>query len=59
MSPVGLTTKNIPIIVDEKITQLQPNYFWAGGGEIDVKIGFPVQNFCKNVPNCYVADVTH
>lgn len=59
MCPIGLLQKNIPIILDEKITNLTPKFFWAGGGEVALKIGVSVEEFVKNVPLLSIADVTH
>ena len=59
MSPIGLKQKNIPIIMDEKITRLHPNFFWAGGGEVDLKLGMSIEEFTSSVPLLHVADITH
>jgi hypothetical protein len=39
VTPIGMKT-DIPIILCESITKLQPNYFWLGGGEVDVCFHF-------------------
>ncbi|ESQ55792.1 hypothetical protein EUTSA_v10026162mg [Eutrema salsugineum] len=41
---VGMKT-NIPVILDEAITKLRPNFFWLGGGEIDLKLGVRTSEF--------------
>ena len=44
VSPVGCRTK-IPIILADRIVKLQPDFFWLGGGEVDLKIGFSAAQF--------------
>lgn len=58
MCPIGLKQKDIPIILDEKIVNLTPNFFWAGGGEVDLKLGVKVSEFCESVKLLRVADIT-
>ncbi|XP_071689519.1 uncharacterized protein [Rutidosis leptorrhynchoides] len=41
---VGMKT-DIPVILDEAIVKLQPEYFWLGGGEIDLKLGIRTSEF--------------
>ncbi|KAH7659462.1 YbaK/aminoacyl-tRNA synthetase-associated domain-containing protein [Dioscorea alata] len=36
---------NIPVILDEAITKLEPNFFWLGGGEVDLKLGIRTPQF--------------
>ncbi|KAL9666316.1 hypothetical protein QQ045_000644 [Rhodiola kirilowii] len=43
---VGMKT-DIPVIVDEAITKLNPEYFWLGGGEVDLKLGIRTSEFIK------------
>ncbi|XP_009788260.1 uncharacterized protein [Nicotiana sylvestris] len=45
---VGMKT-DIPVILDEAITKLNPDYFWLGGGEIDLKLGMRTSEFIKSV----------
>ncbi|CAH2078873.1 unnamed protein product [Thlaspi arvense] len=41
---IGMKT-NIPVILDEAITKLRPDFFWLGGGEIDLKLGVRTSEF--------------
>ncbi|KAJ0937569.1 putative ybaK/aminoacyl-tRNA synthetase-associated domain superfamily [Helianthus annuus] len=36
---------DIPVILDEAIVKLQPDFFWLGGGEIDLKLGIGTSEF--------------
>lgn len=33
------------VILDEAITKLSPDFFWLGGGEIDLKLGVRTSEF--------------
>ncbi|KFK26533.1 hypothetical protein AALP_AA8G261300 [Arabis alpina] len=41
---IGMKT-DIPVILDEAITKLSPDFFWLGGGEIDLKLGVRTSEF--------------
>ncbi|XP_077234376.1 ybaK/aminoacyl-tRNA synthetase-associated domain-containing protein [Tasmannia lanceolata] len=41
---IGMKT-DIPVILDEAITKLDPDFFWLGGGEIDLKLGIRTSEF--------------
>lgn len=41
------TAPQIPIILSEDITELEPAYLWFSGGRIDVKMGISVSDFLK------------
>ncbi|XP_072958049.1 uncharacterized protein [Typha angustifolia] len=41
---IGMET-NIPVILDEAITKLDPDFFWLGGGEVDLKLGIRTPQF--------------
>ncbi|KAK9059197.1 hypothetical protein SSX86_021816 [Deinandra increscens subsp. villosa] len=41
---VGMKT-DIPVILDEAIAKLHPDFFWLGGGEIDLKLGIRTSEF--------------
>lgn len=41
---VGMET-DIPVILDEAITKLDPDFFWLGGGEVDLKLGIRTPQF--------------
>ncbi|KAL8103206.1 uncharacterized protein LOC141678483 [Apium graveolens] len=41
---IGMKT-DIPVILDEAIVKLNPDFFWLGGGEIDLKLGIRTSEF--------------
>ncbi|KAL4565626.1 hypothetical protein LXL04_029729 [Taraxacum kok-saghyz] len=41
---VGMKT-DIPVILDEAIVKLNPDFFWLGGGDIDLKLGIRTSEF--------------
>ncbi|KAJ3706734.1 hypothetical protein LUZ61_010439 [Rhynchospora tenuis] len=41
---IGMQT-DIPVIIDEAITKLEEDYFWLGGGEVDLKLGMKTSQF--------------
>ncbi|KAH7549601.1 hypothetical protein JRO89_XS13G0055000 [Xanthoceras sorbifolium] len=45
---IGMKT-DIPVILDEAIVKLNPDFFWLGGGEIDLKLGIKTPEFIKFV----------
>ncbi|KAF3448358.1 hypothetical protein FNV43_RR09071 [Rhamnella rubrinervis] len=45
---IGMKT-DIPVILDEAITKLDPGFFWLGGGEIDLKLGLKTSEFINFV----------
>ncbi|OIT21267.1 PREDICTED: uncharacterized protein LOC109219141 [Nicotiana attenuata] len=45
---IGMKT-NIPVILDEAIAKLNPDFFWFGGGEIDLKLGIRTSEFINFV----------
>ena len=57
VTPVGLKTP-MPLILSHEIDQLQPSYFWMGGGEQLLKLGMSVQEF-KQAYAPYVVDCTY
>ena len=57
VSPWGMLT-NIPIVLDSRILDLQPQTFWLGGGHIDTKLGCQVSEFIEKF-NPVVALVTN
>lgn len=44
VSPIGIKTP-LPIILSHEITKLQPDFFFLGAGEVDVKVGFSAAEF--------------
>ncbi|XP_058224779.1 uncharacterized protein LOC131333951 [Rhododendron vialii] len=45
---IGMKT-NIPVILDEAIVKLNPEFFWLGGGEVDLKLGIRTSEFVNFV----------
>ncbi|PKA61082.1 hypothetical protein AXF42_Ash005978 [Apostasia shenzhenica] len=45
---VGMKT-DIPVILDEAIAKLQPDFFWLGGGEVDLKLGIRTSEFINSI----------
>ncbi|GAB4857085.1 hypothetical protein Ancab_014996 [Ancistrocladus abbreviatus] len=45
---IGMKT-DIPVILDEAIAKLSPDFFWMGGGEVDLKLGIRTPEFI----NCW------
>ncbi|CDP09939.1 unnamed protein product [Coffea canephora] len=45
---IGMKT-DIPVILDEAIVKLNPDFFWLGGGEVDLKLGARTTEFIKFV----------
>ncbi|GJM86372.1 hypothetical protein PR202_ga02225 [Eleusine coracana subsp. coracana] len=41
---IGMET-DIPVIIDEAITKLDEDFFWLGGGEVDLKLGMLTSQF--------------
>ncbi|KAI6707344.1 hypothetical protein NL676_010306 [Syzygium grande] len=41
---IGMKTE-IPVILDEAIAKLNPDFFWLGGGEVDLKLGIRTPQF--------------
>ncbi|KAK9120639.1 hypothetical protein Syun_018256 [Stephania yunnanensis] len=45
---IGMKT-SIPVILDEAIAKLEPDFFWLGGGETDLKLGIRTSEFINFV----------
>ncbi|XP_004298646.1 PREDICTED: uncharacterized protein LOC101310605 [Fragaria vesca subsp. vesca] len=45
---IGMKTE-IPVILDEAIQKLNPDFFWLGGGEVDLKLGIKTSQFINVV----------
>ncbi|MED6215792.1 hypothetical protein PIB30_001410 [Stylosanthes scabra] len=45
---IGMKT-DIPVILDEAIVKLTPDFFWLGGGEVDLKLGIRTSQLIKFV----------
>ena len=37
VSPIGIRTQ-LPVVLSHRITQLTPDFFWLGAGEVDLKV---------------------
>lgn len=44
-----LMQSQIPVVLSKSITELNPRYFWMGGGEVDLKLGMSVEEFINVV----------
>ncbi|KNE62576.1 rho guanine nucleotide exchange factor [Allomyces macrogynus ATCC 38327] len=55
VSPFGMKS-NVPIILAEAITKLDPPVFWLGAGHIDWKVAVPASDFVATT-GCYVTDL--
>ena len=47
ITPFFMQNQEIPIILSEDITLLEPAYLWFSGGMINVKMGVSVSDFLK------------
>ncbi|KAJ7944754.1 YbaK/aminoacyl-tRNA synthetase-associated domain [Quillaja saponaria] len=45
---IGMKT-DIPVILDEAIAKLNPDFFWLGGGEVDLKLGIRTSEFIRSI----------
>jgi hypothetical protein len=41
----------MPIVLDQSIHELSPQYFWLGGGRVSLKIGISVPEIQKYLAN--------
>ena len=46
VSPIGSKTQ-LPIIMSDRIAKLEPDVFWLGAGEVDLKVGMSAADFIK------------
>ena len=56
VSPVGMACGLMPIILARDITLLPDDWFWLGGGQVDLKLGFRVSEFVQRFKP-FVADI--
>lgn len=56
VTPISMKTK-IPVLISEAILRLQPDFFWLGGGEVDLKLGIKTSAFLEIVKP-FVCDCT-
>jgi hypothetical protein len=47
VSPVALADPSVPLVLSHHIAALQPDFFWLGGGEADLKLGFSCREFVQ------------
>lgn len=57
VSPVGIATP-LPILMSHRILELRPDFFWLGGGEVDLKLGISAKSFVS-VYDPFVIDCTY
>lgn len=55
--PIGMTAKDMPIVLCQSISQLRPPVFWLGAGHVDYKLAMPVADFV-NATKCHLADIS-
>lgn len=56
VAPIGCRTR-LPLIVSHRVAELAPDFFWLGGGEVDLKLGVRWAEFAAAY-HPYVADCT-
>ena len=47
VTPFFMKNESLPIIIDKSIADLEPAYFWMGGGRVSLKLGTSVADFQK------------
>ncbi|XP_002985588.2 uncharacterized protein LOC9653783 [Selaginella moellendorffii] len=57
VTPIGMRT-DIPVILSDAIANLKPDFFWLGGGDVDLKLGINTQEFIA-LTNPFVIDCTY
>lgn len=48
VTPLGLRTPNMPVLIHSAITRLPGGHFWLGGGEVDLKLRFDTSSFLEH-----------
>ena len=56
IAPFGFANGNLPIIMAKDIADLSPDWFWLGGGSVDLKLGFKVSEFVQKL-NPFIVDI--
>ena len=56
IAPFGFANGNLPIIMAKDIVDLNPDWFWLGGGSVDLKLGFKVSEFVQKL-NPFIVDI--
>jgi prolyl-tRNA editing enzyme YbaK/EbsC (Cys-tRNA(Pro) deacylase) len=57
VSPIAIKTR-LPIILSHKIAALEPDVFWLGAGEVDLKVGMSAADFVRGYEP-HVVDCTY
>lgn len=57
VTPICMKTQ-LPIILSHSILELEPDYFWLGAGEVDLKVGLSASEFARAY-GPLVLDCTH
>lgn len=58
VTPVGVATPGIPVVLSHAVAALDPPLFWMGGGEVDLKLGVDRAQFVAAY-DPFVLDITH
>ena len=56
--PFGCAEKRMPVILSDKIVALEPQTFWLGAGEVDLKVGMSAADFVARAEP-HVTDITY
>jgi hypothetical protein len=48
----------LQVILSDAIAKLEPDYFWLGGGEVDLKLGIKTLDFTQIVKP-FITDCTY
>ena len=54
--PFFMKNDTLPIILDKSITELDPQYFWMGGGRVSLKTGTGIEDFKKYAGDRLIID---
>jgi prolyl-tRNA editing enzyme YbaK/EbsC (Cys-tRNA(Pro) deacylase) len=57
VSPIGLKER-LPMVISDKILKLEPDFFFLGAGEVDLKVGLRARDFVE-VYKPFVCDLTY
>ncbi|CAK9203574.1 unnamed protein product [Sphagnum troendelagicum] len=57
VTPIGMRTDN-PVILSDTIVKLKPDYFWLGGGKMDLKLVINTPDFTQIVKP-FITDCTY
>ena len=59
VTPFFMKDESHPVLVDRHIAELQPSYFWLGGGRVSLKLGISVPDFKSYLgPRYQAADIS-